>query len=58
VTGIVATAHLVDQPGDREALCGEPISDYSPDQVRMWRQCQGCMRLAQLLAERREHIEH
>jgi hypothetical protein len=53
VTGIVATAHLVDQPGDREALCGEPISDYSPDQVRMWRQCQGCMRLAQLLAEPR-----
>jgi hypothetical protein len=48
----VEIAHLVAQPGDREGLCGEPISDFAPHQVGMWRQCQGCLRLAHLLAER------
>jgi hypothetical protein len=51
-TGIVAVAHLVSRPDDSESLCGEPISDYGPSQVRMWKQCPGCLRIATLLAER------
>jgi hypothetical protein len=51
-TGVVATAHLVSRPDDSESLCGESISDYGPSQVRMWKQCQGCLRIAMLLAER------
>lgn len=52
MAGIVATAHLVAKEGDREGLCGEPISDYSLGQVRTWRQCSGCHRIAMLLATR------
>jgi hypothetical protein len=51
MTDTVTTAHLVDQPDDREALCGEPVPSYHPGPVR---QCQACYRIAMLLVERRE----